>query len=73
MERVHALGVAPTYAHTLTSGSGKGLRTASLVTVVFGNLSAFQPFRKADSKEPSGITLPTVVTLTEIPHTSHMS
>lgn len=49
------------------------LITVSLVTVVFGNFSAFQPVQKADRPEPSGIMSPTVVTLTKIPHTSHMA
>lgn len=49
------------------------LITVSLVTVVFGNFSAFQPVQKADRPEPSGIMSLTVVTLTKIPHTSHMA
>lgn len=73
-ERAYALGVSPGPAYKLPIiGSVKRLITDSLITIVFGNLSAFQPFWKADSAEPSGITSSTVVTLTKIPHTSHMA
>lgn len=73
-ERAYALGVSPGPAYKLPIiGNVKRLIADSLITVVFGNLSAFQPFWKADSAEPSGITSSTVVTLTKIPHTSHMA
>lgn len=50
------------------------LITASFITVALGNFSAFQPVQKADSQaEPRGITSLTVVTLTKIPHTAHMT
>lgn len=66
--------IFPAPAYTLPiSGCIIRLIAVLLVTVVFGNFSAFQPVQKADRPEPSGIISLTVVTLTKIPHTSHMA
>lgn len=68
------MDVSLVVAYTLPASSCvRKLIIALFVDVWLGSFSALQPVWQAHSQEPSGIISLTVVTLTKIPHASHMT